>query len=126
MPAITSIQDLKKLHERRVPRMFYDYAESGSWTEQTFRDNTTDFRQIRLRQRARMASSPGVSRFPRPVSFTHCLRRDCLAASSNRHTLFMPFRIRGVGLASMCASISCRLAFLTACRSGHACQASSH
>lgn len=51
MPVITTIEDLKRLHERRVPRMFYDYAESGSWTEQTFRENTTDFEQIRLRQR---------------------------------------------------------------------------
>lgn len=50
-PIITNINDLKRLHERRVPRMFYDYAESGSWTEQTFRENTTDFDQIRLRQR---------------------------------------------------------------------------
>ncbi len=51
MPVITSIDDLKKIHERRVPRMFYDYCESGSWTEQTFRDNTTDFEALRLRQR---------------------------------------------------------------------------
>ncbi len=50
-PIITTIADLKRMHERRVPRMFYDYAESGSWTEQTFRENTTDFDQIRLRQR---------------------------------------------------------------------------
>ncbi|WP_370301254.1 L-lactate dehydrogenase [Pseudooceanicola sp.] len=51
MPVITTIDDLKRLHERRVPRMFYDYAESGSWTEQTFRDNTSDFARIRLRQK---------------------------------------------------------------------------
>ena len=51
MPVITTIDDLKRLHKRRAPKMFYDYAESGSWTEQTFRENTTDFDQIRLRQR---------------------------------------------------------------------------
>ncbi len=51
MPVITTIEDLRRIYERRVPRMFYDYAESGSWTEQTFRDNVTDFTQIRLRQR---------------------------------------------------------------------------
>lgn len=51
MPIITTIQDLKDLHRRRTPRMFYDYAESGSWTETTFRENTTDFEKIRLRQR---------------------------------------------------------------------------
>lgn len=51
MPVITSIADLKKLHKRRTPRMFYDYAESGSYTEQTFRENTTDFQKIRFRQK---------------------------------------------------------------------------
>ncbi len=51
MPVITCIDDLKRLYERRVPRMFFDYAESGSWTEQTFRENTSDFDDIRLRQR---------------------------------------------------------------------------
>jgi L-lactate dehydrogenase (cytochrome) len=48
---ITCIDDLKRLHKRRTPRMFYDYCESGSWTEQTFRENTSDFDQIRFRQR---------------------------------------------------------------------------
>lgn len=51
MPVITNIEDLKRIYERRVPRMFYDYAESGSWTEQTFRENSSDFEDIRLRQR---------------------------------------------------------------------------
>ncbi len=51
MGVITCIEDLKSLYKRRVPKMFYDYCESGSWTEQTFRDNTSDFEQIRLRQR---------------------------------------------------------------------------
>lgn len=51
MPVITCIDDLKHLYKRRVPKMFYDYAESGSWTEQTFRENTSDFEQIYLRQR---------------------------------------------------------------------------
>jgi len=51
MPVITSIQDLKDIYKRRVPKMFYDYCESGSWTEQTFQDNISDFSKIRLRQR---------------------------------------------------------------------------
>ena len=51
MPVITCIDDLKRLYKRRVPKMFYDYAESGSWTEQTFRENTSDFEKIYLRQR---------------------------------------------------------------------------
>jgi L-lactate dehydrogenase (cytochrome) len=50
MPVITNI-DLKRIYRRRVPRMFYDYAESGSWSEQTFRENTDDFAQLRLKQR---------------------------------------------------------------------------
>lgn len=51
MPTITNLEDLRVLYEARVPRMFYDYTESGSWTEQTFRENTSDFARIRLRQR---------------------------------------------------------------------------
>jgi len=51
MPVITTIQDLKNIYQRRVPRMFYDYCESGSWTEQTFEDNISDFAKLRLRQR---------------------------------------------------------------------------
>ncbi|MDO5648023.1 alpha-hydroxy acid oxidase [Paracoccus sp. (in: a-proteobacteria)] len=51
MPVITCIEDLKRLHHARTPRMFYDYAESGSYTEQTFRENTTDFAQLKLRQK---------------------------------------------------------------------------
>ncbi|MGR3290489.1 MAG: alpha-hydroxy acid oxidase [Paracoccaceae bacterium] len=51
MPVITCIQDLKRLYKRRVPKMFYDYCESGSWTEQTFRENISDFQALHLRQR---------------------------------------------------------------------------
>ena len=51
MPVITEIEDLRRLFKRRAPRMFYDYCESGSWTEQTFRENTSDFDLLRLRQR---------------------------------------------------------------------------
>jgi len=51
MPVITCVEDLKRIYKRRAPRMFYDYAESGSWTAQTFRENTTDFQDIHLRQR---------------------------------------------------------------------------
>lgn len=51
MTVVTCIDDLKQLHRRRVPKMFFDYCESGSWTEQTFRENVSDFDQIRLRQR---------------------------------------------------------------------------
>ena len=51
MAVITCIEDLKQIYERRVPRMFYDYAESGSYTEKTFRENTSDFADLYLKQR---------------------------------------------------------------------------
>ena len=51
MPVITTIEDLRVLAQKRVPRMFYDYADSGSWTESTYRANESDFQKIKLRQR---------------------------------------------------------------------------
>ena len=51
MTVITNIEDLRVLAEKRVPRMFYDYADSGSWTEGTYRANEADFQKIKLRQR---------------------------------------------------------------------------
>ena len=48
---ITEIEDLRRVAERKVPRMFYDYVDSGSWTETTYRNNETDFDRIKLRQR---------------------------------------------------------------------------
>ena len=51
MTVITSIEDLRVLAKKRVPRMFYDYADSGAWTESTYRANESDFHKIKLRQR---------------------------------------------------------------------------
>ena len=51
MPIITNIEDLRVLHQKRTPKMFYDYADSGSWTESTYRANESDFQKIKLRQR---------------------------------------------------------------------------
>ncbi|MEM6696140.1 MAG: alpha-hydroxy acid oxidase [Pseudomonadota bacterium] len=51
MAAITEIADLKRLYRRRVPKMFYDYCETGSYTEKTFHENSSDFEKIYLRQR---------------------------------------------------------------------------
>jgi len=51
MTVITCIEDLRRLHRARAPRMFYDYADSGSWTESTYRANESDFQRIKLRQR---------------------------------------------------------------------------
>jgi L-lactate dehydrogenase (cytochrome) len=51
MPVITNVEDLRILAQKRVPKMFYDYADSGSWTESTYRANESDFQKIKLRQR---------------------------------------------------------------------------
>ena len=51
MSIITNIEDLRVLAQKRVPRMFYDYADSGSWTESTYKANASDFQKIKLRQR---------------------------------------------------------------------------
>ncbi|MBQ0708979.1 MULTISPECIES: alpha-hydroxy acid oxidase [unclassified Ochrobactrum] len=51
MPNIVEIADLKRLAQRRVPKMFFDYADSGAWTESTYRANEDDFKKIKLRQR---------------------------------------------------------------------------
>ena len=50
-PVITCIEDLRKMARRRVPRMFYDYVDAGSWTESTYRDNERDFQKVRFHQR---------------------------------------------------------------------------
>jgi L-lactate dehydrogenase (cytochrome) len=51
MTVITNIEDLRRIAQKRVPRMFYDYADSGSWTESTYRANERDLQAIKLRQR---------------------------------------------------------------------------
>ena len=51
MSVITCIEDLRILARRRVPRMFYEYADAGSWTESTYRANEADFQKLKLRQR---------------------------------------------------------------------------
>ncbi|WP_299360407.1 alpha-hydroxy acid oxidase [uncultured Paracoccus sp.] len=63
MPAVfTEIEDLRRLHQARVPRMFYDYVDVGAWTGQTYAENRADFRDIRFRQRvARDISTRSLS-----------------------------------------------------------------
>ena len=51
MPVITNIEDLRVLHRKRTPRMFYDYVDSGAWTESTYQANERDFGKLKLRQR---------------------------------------------------------------------------
>ena len=56
MPAlnkITCVEDFRRVARRRVPRMFYDYMDSGSWTESTYRANESDLQALKFRQRAR-------------------------------------------------------------------------
>ena len=84
MPVITTIEDLRRIYRRRVPRMFYDYAESGSWTEQTFRDNVSDFGHIRLRQRVAVDMSNRSTR-----------------STMIGHEVAMPVALAPVGLTGM-------------------------
>ncbi|MFM7120407.1 MAG: L-lactate dehydrogenase [Gammaproteobacteria bacterium] len=51
MAVVTCIEDLRQLHQARVPRMFYDYCDSGAWTESTYRDNQSALAQLKFRQR---------------------------------------------------------------------------
>lgn len=51
MALISTIEDMRQLAQKRVPKMFYDYADSGSWTEGTYRANESDFGRIKFRQR---------------------------------------------------------------------------
>lgn len=51
MAIITEVNDLKRIYERRVPRMFYDYVETGSWSQRTFRENSSDFDKLYFKQR---------------------------------------------------------------------------
>ncbi len=51
MPVITCVEDLRLLAKKRVPKAFYDYADSGSYTESTYKANSSDLAAIKLRQR---------------------------------------------------------------------------
>lgn len=59
---ITCIEDLHRIYRRRVPRMFFDYCDSGSWTESTYRANEADFQDIKLRQRVAVNMSGRTTR----------------------------------------------------------------
>ena len=51
MTVVTIIEEIRQQAKRRVPKMFYDYADSGSWSETTYRSNETDFARMKFRQR---------------------------------------------------------------------------
>jgi L-lactate dehydrogenase (cytochrome) len=84
MPVITSVEDLRRLAERRVPRMFYDYCAAGSWTETTLRANTDDLNRIKLRQRV-------------GVNIEHRSTRSTMCGTS----VAMPVALAPTGLAGM-------------------------
>ena len=83
-PIITCVEDLRILAQRRVPRMFYDYADSGAWSESTYRANEADFQRIRLRQRVAVDMS-----------------NRTLATSMIGQPVSMPVALAPVGLAGM-------------------------
>ena len=84
MPVITCIEDLRVLAKKRVPRMFYDYADSGSWSESTYRENASDFTPIKLRQRVAVN-----------------LDRRTLATRMIGESVSMPVALAPVGLTGM-------------------------
>jgi L-lactate dehydrogenase (cytochrome) len=81
---ITCIEDLRLLARRRVPRIFYDYADAGAWTESTYRANEADFQRILLRQRVAVDMS-----------------NRTLASTMVGHPVSMPLALAPVGLAGM-------------------------
>jgi L-lactate dehydrogenase (cytochrome) len=83
-PIITCVEDLRVLAQRRVPKMFYDYADSGAWSESTYRANETDFQRIHLRQRVAVDMS-----------------NRTLATSMIGQPVSMPVALAPVGLAGM-------------------------
>jgi L-lactate dehydrogenase (cytochrome) len=83
-PIITCIEDLRQLAKRRVPSMFYDYADSGAWTESTYRANEADFQRLHLRQRV-------------GIDFSN----RSLASTMAGQPVAMPVALAPVGMAGM-------------------------
>lgn len=84
MRHIADIADLKRLAKRRVPRMFYDYADSGSWTEATYRANEADLAKLMFRQRV------GID-----------ISRRSLASTMLGAKVAMPLALAPIGLTGM-------------------------
>ncbi len=114
MAVITTIEDLRRIYRRRVPKMFYDYAESGSWTEQTFRDNISDFGHLRLRQRVAVDMSNRSTRSTMigqvvampvalaPVGLTGMQHADGeIAAARAAHAFGVPFTLSTMSICSI-------------------------
>ena len=114
MTVITDIEDLRRLAERRVPRMFYDYADSGSWTESTYRANQSDFQKILLRQRVAvnmenrstattMAGSPAAMPVAiAPTGLTGMQHADGeMLAARAAHKFGIPFTLSTMSICSI-------------------------
>lgn len=84
MPVATCIEDLRTLHRKRAPRMFYDYVDSGSWSESTYRDNESAFERYKFKQRVL-------------VDLTHRSLQSTMAGEA----VTMPTALAPVGLAGM-------------------------
>lgn len=84
MPVITAVEDLRVLAQKRVPRMFYDYADSGSWTESTYRSNQGDFARMKFRQRVAVN-----------------MENRTLATAMAGQAVSMPVAISPIGMAGM-------------------------
>ena len=61
---MTCIEDLRRVAKFKVPKMFYDYADSGSWTESTYRANSRDFNEIKFRQKVLVDMEGRRSHYP--------------------------------------------------------------
>ena len=64
MKLATCIEDLRQMHRRRVPRMFYDYVDSGSWSEATYHANEDDFARLKFRQKVAVDVSGRSTKMP--------------------------------------------------------------
>src|SRR3546814_15181211 len=82
-PMITCIEDLRVLARKRVPRMFYEYADTGSWTESTYRANEADFQSLLLRQRVAVH----ISRCSHRRSEQRRVGHECVSTCSYRWQL---------------------------------------
>jgi L-lactate dehydrogenase (cytochrome) len=85
MKNITCIEDLRALHRRKVPRAFFDYADSGSYSEETLRANRADLEHIKLRQRVLV----DVSDRSLATTILGRRRRDsrCAGCTGRRHPI---------------------------------------
>ena len=114
MSVITNIEDLRLLAEKRVPRMFYDYADSGSWTESTYRANSSDFADIKFRQRVAvnmenrtLASTMAGQRVSMPVAIapTGLTGMQCadgeIAAARAAEKFGIPFTLSTMSICSI-------------------------